>query len=208
MTTANGGTADDADSTNPVSVRLVSIARGVVENNNNGEPIIECAQSQRRRQLSWSDFQAMQERISALEQRNRDEEEKIGLLGREVLTTDDDDKDKKVLDVTGRVTNTRRSARRLTASEVEALFDNYELPSDTYSLLLTSDIISIPFFTGIVGCFLSLFALALAFKNEWDNGSAGNVSLFVGTLLFTKLCMYQLILVAYFFIAVRIACRG
>ena len=114
--------------------------------------------------------------VSVQEQQNRDEEEKIGLLGREVLTTDDDDKDKKVLDVTGRVTNTRRSARRLTASEVEALFDNYELPSDTYSLLLTSDIISIPFFTGIVGCFLSLFALALAFKNEWDNGSVGNVS--------------------------------
>ena len=63
MTTANGGTADDADSANPVSVRLVSIARGVVENNNKGEQIIECAQSQRRRQLSWSDFQAMQERI-------------------------------------------------------------------------------------------------------------------------------------------------
>lgn len=179
MTTANGGTADDADSANPVSVRLVSIARGVVENNNKGEQIIECAQSQRRRQLSWSDFQAMQERISALEQQNlhRDEEEKIGLLGREVLKTDDDDKDKKVLDVTGRLTNTKKSARRLTASEVEALFDNYELPSDTYSLLLTSDIISIPFFTGIVGCFLSLFALTLAFKNEWDNGSVGNVSL-------------------------------
>ena len=178
MTTANGGTADDADSTNPVSVRLVSIARGVVENNNKGEQIIECAQSQRRR-LSWSDFQAMQERISALEQQNlhRDEEEKIGLLGIEVLTTDDDDKDKKILDVTVRLTNTKKSARRLTASEVEALFDNYELPSDTYSLLLTSDIISIPFFTGIVGCFISLFALTLAFKNEWDNGSVGNVSL-------------------------------
>ena len=51
---------------------------------------------------------------------------------------------------------------------------NAHLPESTYSLLMTEKIMSIPFFTGILSVFLSLFALVLALKNELDNGESGN----------------------------------
>ena len=62
----------------------------------------------------------------------------------------------------------------LTESAVEDKYDEYELPESTYTLLMTQPIISIPFATGLLGACLSLWYLALALKNELDNGEKGN----------------------------------
>ena len=66
---------------------------------------------------------------------------------------------------------------------------NAHLPESTYSLLMTEKIMSIPFFTGILSVFLSLFALVLALKNELDNGESGN---FLGKqiVLYFCICSY------------------
>ena len=63
---------------------------------------------------------------------------------------------------------------------------NAHLPESTYSLLMTEKIMSIPFFTGILSVFLSLFALVLALKNELDNGESGN---FLGKQIVLYFCI-------------------
>jgi len=137
-------------------VRMVSIARGNMEN-------IQMT----RRQLSWSDFndlmeqqKAMQERIKTLEQQPiGSEEAKVGLLGEENGNVGDSPPDEEV---------------PLNESQIEARYDKYELPESTYTLLMTENLISIPFATGIIAAAISMMCLVLALKNELDNETPGN----------------------------------
>lgn len=137
-------------------VRMVSIAHGNMEN-----------VQMTRRQLSWSDFndlmeqqKSMQERIETLEQQPRGpEEEKVGLLGEENGNVADSPPDEEV---------------PLNESKIEARHDKYELPESTYTLLMTENLVSIPFATGIIAAALSMMCLGLALKNEAGNSEPGN----------------------------------
>ena len=59
-------------------------------------------------------------------------------------------------------------------SEVEARCDKYEFPESTYTLLMTENLVSIPFATGIIAAAFCMMCLVLAFMNELENGEAGN----------------------------------
>ena len=172
MTTSNPSPSpqDEENTSNgTTTVRFVSsIASGVVEDNTTNTPTL-------------ADFNALVQQTKNMNER-MDALEKIGLL-----QNDDDEKDDPFM-ATKRnslkedVENANQSKRRrtlgeegeMTESAVEAKYDEYELPESTYSLLMTEKVMSIPFFTGILSVFLSLFALVLALKNELDNGETGN----------------------------------
>lgn len=62
----------------------------------------------------------------------------------------------------------------MTESQVEQLYDDFELPEDTYTLLMTAPVWSLPFWAGFVAPTLSTACLVLAFKNELDNVTKGN----------------------------------
>lgn len=149
-------------------VRLVSsIGHGAIQDDNNESNTTT---------PSWAEFnalaqqtRAMQERIDTIEKQQQQKpasivDEGVGLLG-----SDEDNKSP-----TTHQQRTLGVASHLTESTVEAMYDEYELPESSYSLLMTEKIVSVPFFTGIFSAFLSMFALILALKNELDNGEQGN----------------------------------
>ena len=155
-------------STSDSPVRLVSsIGHGDIQDDNNESNTTA---------PSWAEFnalaqqtRAMQERIATIEKQQQQQQqpgsivdEGVGLLG-----SDEDNK-------SPHQQRTLGVASHLTESTVEAMYDEYELPESSYSLLMTEKILSIPFFTGIFSAFLSMFALILALKNELDNGEPGN----------------------------------
>jgi len=153
-------------STSDSPVRLVSsIGHGDIQDDNNESNTTT---------PSWAEFnalaqqtRAMQERIDTIEKQQQQQpasivDEGVGLLG-----SDDDNK-------SPHQQRTLGVASHLTESTVEAMYDEYELPESSYSLLMTEKILSVPFFTGIFSAFLSMFALILALKNELDNGERGN----------------------------------
>jgi hypothetical protein len=63
---------------------------------------------------------------------------------------------------------------RWTESQVENLDDDFELPADTYTLLMTAPVCSIPFFAGFIAPALSASCVILVFINEIDKGTTGN----------------------------------
>ncbi|KAL7531293.1 hypothetical protein ACHAXR_003958, partial [Thalassiosira sp. AJA248-18] len=137
---------------------MVSIAHGNMDYMHNPQS-----------QLSWSDFtelmkqtKDMQDRIETLEQQQpplREPEEKIGLLGEHVNGESVDSS----------------ANRRLTESMIEEICDKkYEFPESAYTLLITENLTSIPFATGIIAALLSMMCLVLAFRNELDNATDGN----------------------------------
>ena len=156
-------------------VRLVaSIARGMIDEPQDGGGHL---------QVSINDFnslvqqtKAMQDRIDTLEQQQQsrsmfEDEEYIGLINNDGLNnpnqaTADDSDDGGDFE--------RDSSKRLSESQVEAIYDEYEMPESAYTLLITEDVISTPFFVGIVAATMSLMCLALAFTNELDNQTPGN----------------------------------
>lgn len=176
---------DEEDTSNgTTTVRFVSsIASGVVEDNNTTTP-------------SLTDFNTLVKQTKDMQER-MDALEKVGLL--QQIDNSDDEKDDPFMatkrnslkeDVESANQSTRRRTLgqegEMTESAVEAKYDEYELPESTYSLLMTEKIMSIPFFTGILSVFLSLFALVLALKNELDNGETGN---FLGKQIAFVLCI-------------------
>ena len=183
MTTSKPPQDEDTSNGN-TTVRFVSsIASGVIEDNTTTPSLTDF-------NALVKQTQDMQERMNALE--------KVGLL----QTHDDDEKDDPFMatmrnSLKEDVENANKSYTRRrtlgqegerTESAVEAKYDEYELPESTYSLLMTEKILSIPFFTGIVSVFLSLFALVLALKNELDKGEPGN---FLGKQI--RYCAYDII---------------
>ena len=148
----------------PTTVRLVSsIAAGFIEETDDTN-----------RQISWTDVNtrllAMQERIDVLEGAGKaTAEEGVSLLGSSSNNKEEDG------DALGETVYYEPGERHITESKVENMYDEYELPESTYSLLMTEKVLSIPFGVGIVASFLSLFALILALKNELDNGEEGNI---------------------------------
>jgi hypothetical protein len=54
------------------------------------------------------------------------------------------------------------------------MMDRFELPESTYSLLMTSDIFSLPFQAGIFAYALSLMCLLLVLLDELQNRKPGN----------------------------------
>ena len=116
------------------------------------------------KKLSWSDVNALLEqakaterallhRIESLEQSRVASEERMNLLGEKVLG--------------------EGSSKSVTES-VREEGDKFELPESTYSLLITEDILSVPFAVGLVGAALSMMCLILALINELDKGTVGN----------------------------------
>lgn len=55
-----------------------------------------------------------------------------------------------------------------------SLHDAYELPESTFTLLITHNIFSVPFFTGLIASALALMCLVLVFINELDKGTIDN----------------------------------
>ena len=134
-----GMEADGAGGDSPV-VRLVSIAQG---NYIEGAP-------HPQRQLSWSDFDAllqqskdMQDRLETLEQQ-QGVEEGVGLLEGE---------EKEVISASRSLGASPEPPqdRRMTEAMIDKRNDAYEMPESTYTLLTTEKVVSIPFFTGIIG---------------------------------------------------------
>ena len=136
-------------STSDSPVRLVSsIGHGAIQDDNN---------ESNNAIPSWAEFnalaqqtKAMQERIDTIEKQQQHQpaplvDEGVGLLG-----SDEDNKSRRL--------------SHLTESQVDAKYDEYELPESSYSLLMTEKVLSVPFFTGIFSAFLSMFALILALK--------------------------------------------
>ena len=181
MTTSKPTSPQDEDTSNgTTTVRFVSsIASGVVEDNTTTP--------------SLTDFNALVQQTQNMQER-MDALEKIGLLQNDIDEKDDPFIATKRNSLKEDVENANQSTRRrtlgqegeMTESAVEAKYDEYELPESTYSLLMTEKIMSIPFFTGILSVFLSLFALVLALKNELDNGETGN---FLGKQIAFVLCI-------------------
>jgi hypothetical protein len=117
-------------------------------------------------QVTLAEFNALsdqtkriQARLEELEQQ-RNEKEHTSLLDEDTVEAN---KDRDVA-----------VNRLLTESQVEELYDDFELPADTYTLLMTEPIWSVPFFAGFIAPSISAACLILAFQNEWDNGSPGN----------------------------------
>lgn len=54
------------------------------------------------------------------------------------------------------------------------LYDIFELPESTFTLLITHNFLSIPFFTGLLACALALFCLILVLIDEEDKGTDDN----------------------------------
>ena len=54
------------------------------------------------------------------------------------------------------------------------VMDRFELPESTYSLLITENICSIPFYAGIVASALSIMCLLLTLLDELQNKQPGN----------------------------------
>eukprot|EP00804_Cyclotella_cryptica_P006488 CCRYP_012786-RC/>CCRYP_012786-RC protein AED:0.10 eAED:0.10 QI:1112/0.72/0.91/1/0.81/0.83/12/549/753 len=54
------------------------------------------------------------------------------------------------------------------------LYDTFELPDSTFTLLITHHFLSIPFFTGMIACALALMCLILVFINELEKGTIDN----------------------------------
>lgn len=73
-----------------------------------------------------------------------------------------------------RKSRNRRRSSGLTESMVEEMYDTFELPPDTYTLLMTQPIYSIPFLAGFIAPLLAASCLILAFINELDQKSYGN----------------------------------
>lgn len=73
-----------------------------------------------------------------------------------------------------RESRNRRRSSALNESMVEELYDTFELPPDTYTLLMTQPIYSIPFLAGFIAPLLAASCLILAFINELDQKSHGN----------------------------------
>jgi len=47
----------------------------------------------------------------------------------------------------------------------------YPLPESTYTYLMTEDVLSIPFLTGLIAIGLCITSLIMAFRNEKDQSS-------------------------------------
>lgn len=158
-------------STSDSPVRLVSsIGHGDIQDDNNESNTIT---------PSWAEFnalaqqtRAMQERIDTIEKQQHQQQQPASIVDEGVGLLGSDDDTKK--SPTTHQQRTLGEASHLTESTVEAMYDEYELPESSYSLLMTEKILSVPFFTGIFSAFLSMFALILALKNELDNGERGN----------------------------------
>jgi hypothetical protein len=59
-------------------------------------------------------------------------------------------------------------------SSKSALYDKFELPESTFTLLITHRCLSIPFFTGLVACGLALTCLILVLIDELSNSTEDN----------------------------------
>ena len=157
------------DSSAPVRL-VASIARGTMDEPQDGGGRLEVSTSEFNALVQRTE--AMQDRIDTLEQRHQsgmvEDEEKVGLIsqgnnnnGLDQTADGDDGSDDE-------------RPQRLSESQVEEIYDEYEMPESAYSLFITEDVISISFFAGIVAATISLMCLALAYTNEIDNSSPGN----------------------------------
>lgn len=157
------------DSSAPVRL-VASIARGTMDEPQDGGGRLEVSTSEFNALVQRTE--AMQDRIDTLEQRHQsgmvEDEEKVGLIsqgnnnnGLDQTADGDDGSDDE-------------RPQRLSESQVEEMYDEYKMPESAYSLFITEDVISIPFFAGIVAATISLMCLALAYTNEIDNSSPGN----------------------------------
>ncbi|KAL7478407.1 hypothetical protein ACHAW6_004170 [Cyclotella cf. meneghiniana] len=54
------------------------------------------------------------------------------------------------------------------------LYDAFELPESTFTLLITHKVLSVPFFTGLIACALALMCLILVLINEIEKGTIDN----------------------------------
>lgn len=54
------------------------------------------------------------------------------------------------------------------------LYDTFELPESTFTLLITQPFLSIQFLTGLLACALALFCLILVLIDEMDKGTDDN----------------------------------
>ena len=117
--------------------------------------------------VSLAEFNTLKTRLETLElQQNKDNErlrllegkDECGATRRQSLVDEFDDNG------TRRVT----SSSNLRASQVERLYDNFELPADTYTLLMTEEIWSVPFWAGFIAPVLSATCLVMALKNVYD----------------------------------------
>ena len=135
-------------STSDSPVRLVSsIGHGAIQDDNNESNV-----------PSWAEFNALAQQTKAIQDRidtieKQQQHQPAPLVDEGVGLLDSDEED-----------NKSRRLSHLTESQVEAKYDEYELPESSYSLLMTEKVLSVPFFTGIFSAFLSMFALILALK--------------------------------------------
>lgn len=122
--------------------------------------------------VSLTEFNALVARLEALETK-RIKEERRRLLDEGNI---EDAYSSKVstVDADEPVAAKKWVESNLTASQVEELYDNFELPADTYTLLMTAPLWSISFWSGFVAPALSGACLILALANEADNRSPGN----------------------------------
>ncbi len=140
-----------------------------------------------KRQPSWSDFNSLIDRIATLEQEHEDVVPLVNASDDGITDIDNFQDDEAVeLPSSFRRSSRQRSRRMMMMAqlrqrsfddeieEVEHKFDDFEFPESTFTFLVAEPILSSPFAVGCVTYAMSLTCLALALKNELDNGTVDN----------------------------------
>ena len=112
------------------------------------------------RKLSLADLNSLleeskvlQERVELLEKSRFPAEESVSLFRK-----------------TGIEQNVIEEDRKEASSSIKA----FELPESTYTLMITTKVLSISFLAAIVACFLSVYCLTIVLINELDKGDVDN----------------------------------
>ncbi|KAL7469751.1 hypothetical protein ACHAXS_010855 [Conticribra weissflogii] len=128
--------------------------------------LVSLGQGEMGRQLSWSDFQALQDRIETLERSNSfrrpEEEEAEGVEEGAPLFR--------------KIANSRNGRDADDEKENVSIEDDgtYELPESTYTLIITENVCSLSFLAAVVACAIAMISLVIVLTNELDNGDADN----------------------------------
>ena len=117
-----------------------------------------------QRQLTWSDFNALAERIDVLEQQRdppESAEERVELL-------DDEKKDPPGIEDGAAGGSPQAAPTADNPDQENSETNEYQLSESTYTFLMTEKVLSIPFFVGISAVGLCLTSLGLALQDEQD----------------------------------------